>query len=171
MITQSQVIPNSFTTQPWKTTQINCSASSEQLWDMSTWLWMKMIWPRTLGIYTAMHQSVSFIICLKTQWRSNPLNKETFCNSSSNFHSELDWESSQNQCTSNHCCSTLERLVSKLLSIKLLCHDVITFHHSAATALRLQNLPVTFSGGLRDDATGLHSFLFMARKGKDNEVT
>ena len=33
--------------------------------------------------------------------------------------------------------------------------------------LRLEKAPVTYSGGLRDDATGHHSFIMMPRKGNN----
>ena len=31
---------------------------------------------------------------------------------------------------------------------------------------RLEKAPIKFEGGLRDDATGLHAFIFMARRGE-----
>ena len=37
---------------------------------------------------------------------------------------------------------------------------------SRSEPLRLEALPVTYAGGLRDDCTVLHSFLFMARRGQ-----
>ena len=46
-------------------------------------------------------------------------------------------------------------------------HAVKTFPSQLTSLqLRLEGAPVTYSGGLRDDDTGHHSFTIMARKGK-----
>jgi len=41
----------------------------------------------------------------------------------------------------------------------------IILRPGASASIRLDKAPVTYSGGLRDDATGHHSFTMMARKG------
>ena len=47
--------------------------------------------------------------------------------------------------------------------VQLIC---ITGLGLAQFHFRLSKAPVTFSGGLRDDASGLHSFMFLLRRGQ-----